>query len=134
MDVCDSINTSKLVWGMAALCVNMGSRFVIQDITPLQERIMQHALFKRLVLFCIIFLSTRDVMLSGAITAFTWVILDHLLNEASAFCLVPGACNRLKTPGGPMLHIRDVLSRRLTRAASRRIPRAAGADDPPLPQ
>jgi hypothetical protein len=110
MDVCNAINGSKAAWGMAAICVNLGSRFLIQDVTPLQEKIMSHALFKRFVLFCIIFIATRDVLLAAAITMLVWVILDYALNESSVFCIAPGLC-RSHGIGGPTLQTQPAITR-----------------------
>lgn len=112
MDICNAINGSKLAWGFAAICVNLGSRYVIQDVTKLQESILSHALFKRFVMFCIVFMSTRDLLLSAAITAIAWVFLGYILNESSAFCLAPGLC-RSRGSGGPTGQMQNLVSRQM---------------------
>jgi len=126
MDVCATINGSKLLWGLAAISVNLGSRYIIQDMTKLQERVFSHPLFKRFVVFSIIFMATRDVLLSFAIAAFACIVLEHALNERSAGCIVPGVC---RSPGGPVVgangtivpgdrqpptgHIKDVVTKQM---------------------
>lgn len=94
IDAIGSINASKLAWGIAALAVNLGSRFVVQDMTPLQERVLSHMLFRRLVLFSIVFMATRDLLMSAGITVAAFILLDHLLDERSRYCLAPGVCGR----------------------------------------
>ncbi len=114
--MCDAINASKLAWGLSALCVNFGSRFILSDMTPTQERVLASALFKRVVLFCIVFMSTRDVMLSAALTAFAWIVLDHFLHDHSKFCLAsPRDCASSKKAAGgsPTVQIQPMITRQM---------------------
>ena len=126
--MCDVINSSKAAWGAAALCVNFGSRFILSDMTPTQEKVLSSAAFKRVVLFCIVFMSTRDVMLSAALTAFAWIVLEHLLHDHSKFCLTsssPHVCKlKAKAEGDdgqpaahPLLQTKPLITRQMYHAA-----------------
>jgi hypothetical protein len=121
MDICGAINGSKLAWGAAALCVNLGARYLMQDVTPLQERIMTHFVFKRLVLFCIVFLTTRDLLMSAAITALFWILVDHLLNDSSRFCIAPGICRGRGSGGSPTMLAQPVVTRQMYMNAMRTV-------------
>ena len=89
----DSINAalsgSKLAWGVAALVANVGSRFVIGELTPAQQGIMRHPALKRIVLFCMLFIPTRDVLLSAGLTVVASALMEGFLNEDSTYCVLP---------------------------------------------
>jgi hypothetical protein len=85
-----NINTSKLIWGITSVMFNLGSRFLITDITPAQQRILQHPVYKRIVVFCMMFAATRDVILAAILAGVIIVLLEGLLNESSRFCIIPG--------------------------------------------
>jgi hypothetical protein len=93
-----TLNTSKLLWGATAIVFNLGSRFLITDITPAQQRIFQHPVYKRIVIFCMLFAATRDVLMAAALAGVLIVVLEGLLNETSRFCIIPGARPTLRPP------------------------------------
>jgi hypothetical protein len=90
-DVLLLVNNNKYVWALGAMCVNLGSRFLVQDLTPMQVAIFSHPLFKQVVLFCIMFMVTRDVVVALGMALFASLLINYLLNEGSTFCIVPGA-------------------------------------------
>lgn len=89
------INNSRVVWGVAAMVFNLGSRWLVADITPAQQRILSHPLFKRAAVLCMFFAATRDVLLSAVLALVMVTLMEGLLNERSRFCVLPGArCSR----------------------------------------
>lgn len=103
------VSSSKLVWGAAAITASMGSRFIVGDITPAQQGMLTSPIVRRLVVFCMIFLPTRDVLLSICMTVVFFALMDGFLNERSRYCLLP-ECLRRRTeaPGvgvGPALPV-----------------------------
>lgn len=76
MDLCAAVNGSKLAWGLSALCVNLGARYLMQDVTLAQQSVLANAAFKRVVVFCIVFLATRDLLLSTALAMVVIYVLD----------------------------------------------------------
>lgn len=113
MDLCNMINGSKLAWGVAAVCVNLGSRYIIQDMSVLQQQIFGHPAFKRIAIFCMIFMATRDVLLSIAIAALVCMILEHALNEKSIACIAPGMCKQAPAVTAPTGQMQNILTRQL---------------------
>lgn len=83
------LNTDKILYTFAMLSTNMGSRYVIQDVTKFQERVLASEVGKKFVLFCMVFVATRDVVLSIIITFAVICIMKVLLNEHSRFCIIP---------------------------------------------
>jgi hypothetical protein len=89
-----ALSGSKLVWALAALLANVGSRFVVGELTPAQQGVLRHPAFKRLVLFCMIFIPTRDVLLSACLTVAASALLESLMNEGSQYCVLPDCLRR----------------------------------------
>jgi hypothetical protein len=79
------INGSPAAWGVATLAVNLGARFVSTDLTPAQEAVMRHPATKRLVIFCMIFLVTRNLTISFILTLGVIMLLEGFANEHSPF-------------------------------------------------
>ena len=98
-----SISGSKLVWGVAALLANVGSRFIIGELTPAQQGVLKSPIVKRIVLFCMLFIPTRDVLLSVCLTVVASALLEFLLNEESKYCVLPD-CLRRGEGGRPSMH------------------------------
>ena len=76
------------------LSMNVGSRFVMQDISQMQERALASPVAKRIVLFCMVFVATRDIIMSLIITFVLVFLMQHLLNENSPFCIVPSVVGK----------------------------------------
>jgi hypothetical protein len=94
------VSGAKIVWGVAAITVNLGSRFIIGELTPMQQEFMRHPLVKRAVLLCLFFLPTRDILLSVCLAFVASLLLEFLLNERSDFCIVPSGIIARSLPVG----------------------------------
>lgn len=99
LSVIAQLNNSKLFWGLSAVFLNLGSRFVITDMTDLQARFFSRRLAKVLVVFCMVFLSTRDVLISLAMSIIIVLVMFGLVNERSPYCIIP--TNALAVGGAP---------------------------------
>lgn len=103
-----SLSGSKLVWGAAAIVASLGSRFIIAELTPGQQSVLKSAAFKRLALFAMLFLPTRDLLLSVALTVVVSVLLEVVFNENSRYCMLPECLmneNRVVTGVPPTLPV-----------------------------
>jgi hypothetical protein len=72
----ESISKSPIMLGFAILLVNVGGRFTLSDINKYDEKLLSSSLIKKLTIFCIAFLSTRDIRYS-VIIVFVYSILFH---------------------------------------------------------
>ena len=88
----------KLFMGVAALSMNMAMRHVVQDVSPMQQRVFESAAFKCVAVFAMFFVSTRDPMIALALTALTIVAMRHLLHEHSPLCIIPGCVGGIPPP------------------------------------
>ena len=47
------------------------------------------------MIFCVVFLGTRDLVLSIIMTSAFIILSDHIFNEESKFCVIPGHMKKL---------------------------------------
>jgi hypothetical protein len=91
MSYVDAFNSSKIAWGLSTVGMQMGARFVVGDLTAMQNRMLASKLAKRLIMCGMIFVATRDIMISVVLTIAIHGLLTFLINEDSGMCIVPGA-------------------------------------------
>lgn len=60
----DVISKSPAMIGIAVLLINMGGRYIANDITRYDEKFLNNRFMKKLTIFSIAFLSTRDIRYS----------------------------------------------------------------------
>ena len=91
------LNTSKLFAGILMILMNIGSKYVDIRLTKSQEQALKNGLGREIVIFCVVFLGTRDLVLSIIMTSAFIILSDHIFNEESKFCLIPGHMKKIAT-------------------------------------
>lgn len=89
MNFVNFLNSDKLFYATSMLTLNAGSRYVVQDLTKLQEKALASTVAKQIILFCMVFVATRDVIMSLCLTFAIIILKQFLLNENSTFCIIP---------------------------------------------
>lgn len=77
----------KLVTGLFMMAMNLGTRHVVAEITPLQERVLASLVVRRVVLFAIFYIAVRDVLCALCLTCVYVILMSMLFNERSRFFL-----------------------------------------------
>jgi hypothetical protein len=84
-----TLNNNRLFWGLTMIVVNMGSRYIIGDLTKVHEAILSNDYFKVIILFCMFFMGSRDVLVAICLTFGFIIIVQTWLNEKSKYNLLP---------------------------------------------
>lgn len=84
-----AFSSSIYVNGLLMILLNTGTAYLMQDIMPLANRVFAVVWMRRLVFFAIFFTATRHLWISLLLTLLCTLLIDVLLNEKSAFCLLP---------------------------------------------
>lgn len=71
------------------ITVNMGSRYVISDLNKFQTVILKSDILKALILFCMFFVGTREILTSLFLTLIFIVIIKILVNENNPYNILP---------------------------------------------
>ena len=74
-------NANKYILGLAIIIVNIGSRFLLDELTPKQKKFINRPIIRRLTIFCIFYMTTRDCIASIILTALFILITTNIYNE-----------------------------------------------------
>jgi uncharacterized protein YqgQ len=82
------LNQNKIFIGVSMLLLNLGSRFLVEELSESQEDLFNNKVFRRIVLFCVIFIATKDIRTSLLLTAAFIIFVQGLFNENSKYCIM----------------------------------------------
>lgn len=82
-DTLHTLSSNKFILGIAMLMLNVGSKHLAVDMSKTQEQFFQHIIVRRITLFCIFFIATRDLFVSLILTA-VFVVLAYGLTPYSS--------------------------------------------------
>ena len=85
----NKLNANTYFIGLMMLLLNIGSKYIIQDMGKSVDYFFNLIVIRRLVIFTIFFVATRDVKASIILTACFVVIALELFNEKSKNCILP---------------------------------------------
>ena len=74
--------------GIMMLILNLGGRFIAMEISKEQEQFFQHPWVRRFLIFVVLFVATRNLLVSFWLTIVVVLTLGYLFNENSAFCIL----------------------------------------------
>jgi hypothetical protein len=92
----DQLNKSKLFAGLAMLMLNIGSKYIVIELSPNQEAYFRNNIARQFLIFSIAWMGTRDILISLYITAAFTILTQFLLNENSYFCILPKSLQKMK--------------------------------------
>jgi len=81
------LNNSPIITAICVFFINCGGRYVLSDLTKDHEKIFKTTLFRILTVSSIIFLATRNILITLCFTLVYIFILDYLWNKNSRFCM-----------------------------------------------
>lgn len=84
-----SLDNNKLLAGISIVMLNIGSRYLVLDLSENTKQLLQLSIIRRITLFCIFYLGTRNFKMSILLTAGFIIISAGLFNEDSMFCVLP---------------------------------------------
>jgi hypothetical protein len=80
-------NTNPYFIGIMMLILNLGGRFISLEVTKKQELFLQHPWIRRLLIFTVLFVATRNIWVAFWTTVTVVLFLGYLFNENSSLCL-----------------------------------------------
>lgn len=85
----NSLNQNKFVLGVMMLLLNVGSKYIEIGLTKTQEQALRNGLGREVLIFAMIFMGTRDIIISILMTSSFVILSDYLFNEKSTLCVLP---------------------------------------------
>ena len=71
------LNNSKCLAGLAILLTNIGGRYLNLELSKKEDKFLQQPYIRRLVIFCIAFMATHDVLVSLIITLIFIIVVKR---------------------------------------------------------
>lgn len=80
-------NSNPYFIGIMMLILNLGGRFISLEITKKQEQFLQLPWVRRILIFTVLFVATRNIWVAFWTTVAVVLLLGYLFNENSALCV-----------------------------------------------
>jgi hypothetical protein len=83
------MNSSKMFAGLVVITLNIASRFVTIKLSKSMESYLKFTFSRDVLVFCIVWMGSRDIYIAATFTLLFTFIMDFLLNEESSYCILP---------------------------------------------
>jgi hypothetical protein len=118
-------NTNPYFIGIMMLILNLGGRFISLEVTKKQEQFLQLPWVRRILIFTVLFVATRNIWVAFWTTVAVVLLLGYLFNENSALCIFGkggkdgSKCSEIVKPGDEMTPEEKEILQRLSAKAQR---------------
>ena len=118
-------NTNPYFIGLMMLILNLGGRFISLEVTKKQEQFLQLPWVRRVLIFTVLFVATRNIWVAFWATVSVVLFLGYLFNENSALCIFGDGgrsgskCSDAPKPGEEMTPEEKEILQRLSSKAQR---------------
>ncbi len=82
-----AVNANPYFIGMMMLALNLGGRFIGLELTRSQEAFLQNVWVRRLLIFVVLFMGTRNILVAFWLWLAVIFLLGYVLNENSSMCI-----------------------------------------------
>lgn len=87
-NMANTLNHSKYFAGIMMILLNLGSRFLISELSETQEQFLNNVIIRRFAVFTMAFIATRDVIVALILTGVFIILVSNLFNENSNYCIL----------------------------------------------
>lgn len=72
---------NKYLLGIIMILINLGARFIVDDLTPDQKKLINNHITRKIVVFLIFYMATKDILASITLTVIYILFMSDLLTE-----------------------------------------------------
>jgi hypothetical protein len=83
------LSSNKYVLGIMILLINLGARYIGNELNEFSHKVLNHKFARRFLIFLVIWMGSRDLIVSLVITTCFILLSNTLLNEQSDYCILP---------------------------------------------
>lgn len=91
----ENFNNSKLLTGLCMIILNIFSKHIEVKLSKTQEQYIKNSITREILIFTVVFIGTRDIIMSLLITSAFLVMSNTIFNENSRFCIIPNKYTNL---------------------------------------
>lgn len=84
-------NENKFFLGLTMILFNLGSKYIVMDISKSHEMFLKSTIIRRLTIFCMFFVATRDLFVSLKLTSVFIILALGIFNEKSSMSVLPAS-------------------------------------------
>lgn len=77
----DQISENKVFIGILMLLVNVGARFIIEELSDNHRAIVKGDNFRKIVIFASVFMATRDIFIALIVTFMFVILINEVLDS-----------------------------------------------------
>jgi hypothetical protein len=88
-NIIQNVNGSKIFAGLIVVTLNIASKFVTIKLSKSMESYLKHTFSRDVLIFCIVWMGSREIYIAFFITLIFIFFMDFLFNEDSWFCILP---------------------------------------------
>ena len=85
----NNLDNNKYFTGIILIIINLGTKYISLELSKTQEAYLKYAIGRQILIFSILWMGTRDILISLLFTAIFVALADYLLNENSKYCIIP---------------------------------------------
>lgn len=82
------LNNNKIVWGLTMLLLNVGAKYVMADLGKIHETLLANEIAKKIIVFSMFFVATRDIISAFVLTVLYVLIVDGIFHESRKYSIV----------------------------------------------
>ena len=91
------LGNNKYFIGLMMVLLNLGSRYIFLELGKSHELFFNNPTVRRVLIFTIFFVATRDIIASLLMTVIFIVFFLELTHEKSKYCILPRKLIKLET-------------------------------------
>jgi hypothetical protein len=95
------ISTSPWIAGLCYVIVNLGGKHIAMNLTPEQEKMLGSAWIRPIIIFCLCFVATRNIITAFWLTMAFMLVFYVIFYEASPLCLLRVIPKQQEQPRAP---------------------------------
>ena len=77
----DNLADNKYFLGVVMITMNIGARFLIDELTPEQKKKVNTQNFRRFIIFCAFFAATRDLLSAVTLTIIFILFISEIFTD-----------------------------------------------------
>lgn len=82
---CDELSQNKLFIGFLMILVNIGARFIIDELNDHHRSIVKSDLFRKIIIFSSVFMATRDIIIAFVVTCIFTLLINEVLQSPEIY-------------------------------------------------
>ena len=77
----EQLSENKIFIGLIMIMVNIGARFIIEELGEENKKIIKNTYFRKVVVFCSVFMATRDLGVALIVTIIFSILMHEVLKS-----------------------------------------------------